>query len=672
MELTLDVRLLLVEDNPDDAELILEFLEDLPGLRVQADTAARQSRALELLAATQYDVMLLDLSLPDAFGLDALARFRREFPGLPIVILTGLSDEETAAAAARSGAHAYLVKGRVDQELLGRMIRYAIERARSQNALREDRDQLEEQVQQRTRALMAKNEELQREAAQRVAAEAQTRLLAAAAQSAADAILITGVDGAIEYVNPAFEAMTGYAAAEVLGQNPRVLKSGQHDGAFYRRVFETVASGQSWHGQFVNRRKDGTLITCETSISRVCDPDGAVRNYISVSRDVTEEIRLRERLNRSQRLEAVGQLAGGIAHDFNNILQAILGYAVLNLDELPEDSSARRHNREICVAVQRASELTQQLLAFSRKQVLKREPHDLNEIVRSTTSMLRRVVRENILLDIIPGHHVGTVEADLGQMQQVLMNLCVNARDAMPEGGTIVIETENVTVEPAYAQLNPWARAGHFVLLTVSDTGCGMRTEVLDKIFEPFFTTKEEGSGTGLGLATVYGIVKQHDGLIHCYSEEGKGTSFKIYLPMSSRRVVESTVKINGPARGGSEHVLVVEDDAAIRMLVERVLRRAGYSVFLAGDGVEALEYFLGAERVDLIVSDVIMPNMGGVELFERLRQHPRRPPFLLASGYSARVIRPELLNEPGLALIAKPYSPNDFLRQVRELLDGK
>lgn len=672
MPTPLEICLLLVEDNPDDAELILEFLSELHGLRVQVDSAERLSHALELLAVKRYDIALLDLSLPDARGLDALARFRREYPAMPVLILTGLSDEEMAAEAARSGAHAYLVKGRVDPELLGRMIRYAIERARAQNELREDRDQLEELVLQRTRDLVAKNALLLREVEQRAAAEANLRKLAAAVQSAADAILVTDVAGTIEYVNPAFEAMTGYCGAEVIGQNPRMLKSGQNDPGIYRAMYNTIAAGQPWHGQFINRRKDGKLITCDTTISNVCDTEGRVRNYISVSRDVTEEILLRERLNRSQRLEAVGQLAGGIAHDFNNILQAILGYAVLNIDESSADSSSRKNNQEICVAVQRASELTQQLLAFSRKQVLKREPLDFNNVVTATASMLRRVLREDISLELIPGHNLGAVEADLGQMQQVLMNLCVNARDAMPGGGRIMIETENVLVEQDYVLVNTWARAGRFIRLSVTDDGTGMKPEVLDKIFEPFFTTKDEGNGTGLGLATVYGIVQQHDGLIHCYSEEGKGTTFRIYLPMSTRTVATAQTKINGPSRGGTEQILVVEDDPALRALVERILARAGYQVHLCVDGTEALEYFDSGARVDMIVSDVVMPNMGGVELFERLREHPKRPPFLLASGYSARVIEPELLEVPGVALISKPYSPSDFLRQVRALLDAR
>jgi PAS domain S-box-containing protein len=491
MEL-LEVRVLIVEDNADDAELLTEELRMIPGMHCHVDVVERLAHATALLANSQPDVMLLDLSLPDSHGLGGLPLLRATAPDLPVIIMTGLDDPSISWEAAKHGAQDYLVKGRFDTDVLGRCIRYALERARTQKELREHRDHLGELVEQRTLALREKSERLQEEIEQHRRTEASLRRLATAIENAAEAVVVTYPDGNIEYVNPAFERITGYGRAEMVGQNPRTLKSGKHDESHYRDFYETVAAGKPWRGQFINRKKDGSLYTCETTISPVYDEVGKLCNYVGISRDVSEEVNLREQLNRSQRLESVGQLAGGLAHDFNNILHAVLGFATLNARDLPPGSRLEANNHEICNAVHRASDLIRQLLAFSRRQILTPKPVDINQIIDNIRGMLRRVLREDIDLDFIPGHAIGTIEADVGQLEQILMNLCVNARDAMPEGGRITIETENVLLNGAYSATHPWAKPGRYVLLSVSDTGHGMPASVVDKIFEPFFTTKED------------------------------------------------------------------------------------------------------------------------------------------------------------------------------------
>jgi len=662
---------MLVEDNPDDADLLLEYLSMADELPCEVTQAVRVRDATRMLAEGDFDVMLLDLSLPDSQGLDTVQRVRAQNPNIPIVVMTGLDDQMVAFEAARFGAQDYLVKGKVDPEGLARSVRYALERGKTEQELRRHRDHLGELVAQRTADLRRTSEDLEQEKEDRNRAVADRILMVTAIEHATEAFVITNPDGVIEYVNPAFERLTGYSREEAVGSTPAILKSGEHGAEFYAEFYRTIQCGQIWHGHFVNRRKDGSLITVETNVSSVRNGTGKILKYVEVMRDVTEELKLREQLSRSQRLESVGQLAGGLAHDFNNILQAVLGYAMLGLGEVDETHPLHLHLSEIRHAASRAAEITRQLLAFSRRQVLKREPVDLSLAVRGSLNLISRLLGDDIEVDYVAGHNLGAVEADLVQIEQVLMNLCVNARDAMPGGGRITIETENVLINTAYVTAHPWSRAGRYVLLSVSDTGQGMSEEVKANAFEPFFTTKSEGRGTGLGLAMVYGIVKQHDGFIHCYSEVNKGTTFKIYLPVTMRRVSTVGPKLEGAAKGGMETILVVEDDDAIRTLVHRILTRNGYKVVTADNGLDALSLLETGQVVDLVISDVVMPKMGGLELYKRLEDNPNRPPFLLTSGYTSRMLDTDLGDMPSFPMLQKPYGPDDLLKKVRSVLDG-
>ena len=489
--------------------------------------------------------------------------------------------------------------------------------------------------------------------------EEERARLSLAVEQAAEAIMVTDPRGNIAYVNPAFETVTGYRRDEVLGQNPRILKSGKQDAEFYRALWETLTRGEAWTGRFFNRRKDGTLYEAEAVISPVRDSAGRVVNFVAVQRDVTRERQLEEQVRQSQRIEAVGRLAGGVAHDFNNLLTIIGGYSDLLLEHLGPQHPQLSHVSEIRKAADRAASLTRQLLAFSRRQVLAPQVIDLNSIFANLHSMLRRLIGEDIELVNIPGAHLGLVKVDPGQIEQVILNLIVNARDAMPQGGKITIETDNVVLGADYAGAHFPLKPGPYVLLAVSDTGSGMAPEIQAHIFEPFFTTKEQGKGTGLGLAMVYGIVKQSGGYIWVYSEVGRGTTFKIHLPRVEEKLepVEAPRRVVG--RRGTETILLVEDEAAVRSLVCGVLEGGGYKVLVARNGEDALvvsEQHKGP--IHLLLTDVVMPEMGGPELAEHLRPYHREMRVLYMSGYTDDAIVHHGVLGSSAAFLQKPFTP--------------
>ncbi len=380
---------------------------------------------------------------------------------------------------------------------------------------------------------------------------------------------------------------------------------------------------------------------------------------------------IQKQLFQAQKMEAVGQLAGGVAHDFNNILQAMMGYTQMLVDTAIANGDPCEELEEINKGIDRAATLTRQLLAFSRRQIMQPLPMDLNAVIEDMLRMLRRVIGEHIRLAWLPGNHVGQVYADVGMMEQILMNLCLNGRDAMPDGGDLTIETQNVLIDSEYCANHAWAKPGRFVLLTVTDTGCGMNPETLDRAFEPFFTTKGEGKGTGLGLATVYGIIQQHEGMISAYSEEGTGSTFKVYLPLCERKAETVGSLIEGPVTGGTETILIAEDDEMVRGLAVKVLERAGYTVLTARNGEEAVERFKQhKDDVALLVLDVMMPKTSGHDAL--LRIHAIRPgvPALFSSGYSEMAVHTNFVLHEGLKLLPKPYAPAALLRAVRNALD--
>ncbi|MFA5908161.1 MAG: PAS domain S-box protein [Vicinamibacterales bacterium] len=505
--------------------------------------------------------------------------------------------------------------------------------------------------------------------------EVSLKLQSAALHATANAIVITDRDGAIQWVNPAFTTMTGYDAHEAIGRNPRDLtKSGAHPQSFYDDMWKTLVAGMMWEGELINRRKDGTRYIEQQTITPVRNAAGEVTNYIGVKRDMTEQKQLQEQFQQAQKMEVIGRLAGGIAHDFNNLLTVINGTADLALLDLPEHSPLRIEFEHIQEAGERAARLTRQLLAFSRKQVLAPAVVNLSAHVEGTAKMLQRLIGEDIKLVINTAPGLDDVFVDPGQFEQALLNLAVNARDAMPKGGSLTIATRNETLDADFAAHHPGVSPGPYVMLSVTDTGIGMSPEVRARLFEPFFTTKEPGKGTGLGLATVYGVVNQSGGIVMVESEPGHGTCFTIVLPRAERQpqgfrtVPNKTV---GRPRG-TEAILVVDDDEGLRMITARILRAAGYQVLTACEGQEAL-VVAGAHQgpLDALVTDVVMPGMSGPELAAALLLHRPGLKVLYTSGYTDDAMVRRNAATDAAHFIAKPYTATAFTIKLREILDA-
>jgi len=498
-------------------------------------------------------------------------------------------------------------------------------------------------------------------------------LLATAVEQTADIVVITDTDGTILYVNPTFEKVTGYTREEAIGQNPRLLKSGKHDAAFYRQMWTTLTAGKVWSGHLINKKKDGTFYEEEATISPVYDSAGKTVNYVAVKSDVTHEVALEAQLRQVQKMQAVGQLAGGIAHDFNNLLSAIIGFSDLTLSKMNSTHPFYENISQVAKAGTRAAELTRQLLIFSRKQVLEPKILNLNTVIGDLHKMLRRLVREDIDIVLALSSSAGRVKADPGQLEQVITNMVVNARDAMPHGGILTIATGNATLTDADVIAYPDVTPGDYVQLSIRDTGIGMTDEVKSHIFEPFFTTKPVGEGTGLGLATCYGAVKQNGGHITVESALGRGTTFHIYLPRIAHKAGEE--EGTGPLHAlprGTETILLVEDDISVRQLAELILTGLGYQVLVAANGQDALRVArVSCKPIHLLLTDVIMPQMNGKELADALHAEYPQTKVLFVSGYTADAISSDGILEPGVTLLPKPFSSFSLSHKVREVLDS-
>ena len=504
--------------------------------------------------------------------------------------------------------------------------------------------------------------------------EASRDLLAKAVNQAQDVVLITDAGGTILYANPATERATGYPLAEIIGANPRKFKSGSHGAELYDSMWKTLLGGDPWAGRMINRRRDGQPYHVESRIFPMREESGAITHYVSVQQDITERLRLEAQLLQAQKMQALGQLAGGVAHDFNNLLQVISGWTMLLLEELPPGHAHRRGLDRVDEAVQRGSALTRQLLAMSRQNIMQPKDVDVNALLPRHMRMLGPLLGEQVELQVTPGKNLGRLHADPGMIEQVILNLSINARDAMPAGGKLVIDTSNEYLGEPFCRIHTWARPGSFVRISVSDTGVGMAADIKEQIFKPFFTTKEPGKGTGLGLMTVAYIVQQHNGLIHVYSEPGLGSTFHVYFPVTVRAGATAAAPAEETVRAGcGEHVLLVEDDAGVSEVMIESLRRGGYRVEYAANGQQAMDLFLrGDVQFDLVILDMVLPKMSGRQAFELM--HAARPGtrFLFSSGYSPHVMDVEFLRDRNVPLVQKPYAPRQLLAAVGRLLDGE
>jgi PAS domain S-box-containing protein len=640
---TESLRVLVVEDRAEDAELAIRELRraEVTCETQRVDSASSFRGALP---SFQPDVVLADYTVPGFGGMAALEILRTEAPGVPLIIVTGSLDEETAAECIKAGAADYVLKTNLIR--LPSAVRGALAFAQSQA------------------------DKQTAEAALRIS----ERRFRALVEESWDAIALFGPDGTILYGSPATTRLLGYDLAEFVGRNAMELIHPDDRSAVLLRL-EEVTTQPRRRVEVASRvqHKNGQWRHLEGVLTNLLD-DPSIRAIVNNYRDVTDRRILEEQIILAQKMEAIGRLAGGVAHDFNNILTAIGGYTDLLLADLAPDDKRRRDVEEIHRAADRAAALTHQLLAFSRRQVLQPKVISLNALVPDIEKMLRRLIGEDILFATVLHPKAGNVRADPGQLEQVIVNLAVNARDAMPKGGRLTIETRNVELDQSYTTDHPNVKPGHYVMLAVTDTGVGMNEETKARIFEPFFTTKVRGKGTGLGLATVYGIVQQTGGHIWPYSEPGQGTTMRVYLPRVDEPAdpIEHPIEATPTALRGTETILLVEDEAPVRSITRQLLQRNGYTVLEASDGQMALALVDGANHgthVDLLLTDVIMPGMSGRELAAQLMT--RRPALrvLFMSGYTDDAVVRHGMLEPGLAYLEKPFRPPTLLRKVREVL---
>ncbi|MBX6366011.1 MAG: response regulator [Gemmatimonadetes bacterium] len=636
---------LLVEGDEAYGRALLDRLAGEAGFEGAGTLVPTLAGAIDALAQATFDLILLGLDLPDAPGLEAVTRLNIVAPDVPLIVLAEAAEEATALEALGHGAQEYLLRDEVTGRALGRSLRFLTHRRR---------------------------------AAEEVAR--RERFYRSLIENSSEVISILDAAGTIRYTSPSVRRILGYRPEQLLGNQ---LADFLHpeDVELARETLHDVVAR---HGSTLAtvevriRHHDGHWRVLELTLENRLD-DPVVAGVVGNARDATDRKKAEEALDMSQeqlrqfqRIEAIGRLAGGVAHDFNNLLTAMSGHIYLLQSDISEQDPRRIHLDEIRRSAERAAGLTRQLLAFSRKQVLHPRVLDLNAVVRDFEGMLRRLIGEDIELVVRTGQDLGRVRADLSQIEQVIMNLVVNARDAMPDGGRLVIETANARLGANHPRKYGYVRPGAYVLLAVEDTGHGMDERTRAQAFEPFFTTKEVGKGTGLGLATVYGIVKQSNGFIWVDSELGRGTRFEIYLPRVDEEpeALRPAVEAGERLCQGSETILLVEDEEAVRSLATGVLRRSGYTVLEADCGEEALRLARAADRrIDLLVTDVVMPRMSGKEVADALLADDPSLPVLFISGYAADALQAGF--HPRHGFLQKPFTPDVFSRAVRALLDS-
>jgi PAS domain S-box-containing protein len=635
------LRVLLVGNKEEDFFLIREILQRMRSrLSAELDHVLSLEEAKSLLQRTSYGLVLFEHETGDLEAIRVLADFLHEGISIPFIVLTEDADEHTIAEMIDAENWSCLTKSQMDGATLIRSIRGTL----ALHSLQQEHHATEETL----------------------------RKLSRAVEQSGDTVFITNRAGVIEYVNPAFEAVTGYSRSEIYGKTPSILKSGEQAPEVYQELWKAILAGNVYRGILINRKKNGELFYVEESISPVRDSAGNITHFISNGRDMTERVRLEAQLLQAQKMDAIGRLAGGVAHDFNNLLTIITSYSELALDEVQKETQLSTKLNEILQAARRAAELTRQLLAFSRKQPRALRVADLNRVITDISRTLPRLIGEDIVFSFTPGEGLGRVRVDPVQIEQVLLNLASNARDAMPKGGNLRVETSHVMLEEKYADgMHTIMPLGRYALIKVTDDGVGILPEHLPHIFEPFYTTKTTAKGTGLGLATAYGIVKQNGGFIWAYSEPNMGTVFKIYLPC----VVEGQMPIAENVRqekvyGGTETILLVEDEQAVRKATAEFLGNQGYTILEARNGLDALSVVEDRNlHIDLVVSDVVMPNMSGGELAKELARVRPELRLLFVSGYAGAAVLDHKIFDLETNFLEKPYTLKQLANKIRQVL---
>jgi two-component system cell cycle sensor histidine kinase/response regulator CckA len=687
-------RILVVDDSSQNRYL-LEVL--LKGSGYEVSVASNGAEALDSALANPPDLIISDLLMPvmDGFSLCRKWKSHEQLQTIPFVVYTATytepKDEELALSL---GADRFVTKPQ-EPDVLIQIISDVLSGSRAGTTrksgdvpheeavlLKKYSEALFHKLEKKMAELEAKNQSLERTIAERVrgeealrASEAEYRIVA---ENTYNWEFWLNPDGGFRYISPSCKRITGHDCEEFL-RDPQLLQRAIHPDD-WPRFKAHVDSIEKLKGQgnleFRILHADGSQRWIAHDCLPVFGESSLWLGTRGSNRDITEQKRLEAQLLHAQKMEAVGQLAGGIAHDFNNILTAIIGYTNILQMKTRDDDLLRGYLDQIAIAAERASNLTNSLLTFSRKQDVKLRSVNLNNLVRNVEKFLQRIIGEDIQIRTALTQEVITIYADSGQIEQVLMNLATNARDAMPAGGILTIETDVMEIDKLFIDLHGYGTSGRYAMLSVSDNGAGMDEKTRQKIFEPFFTTKETGKGTGLGLSIVYGIVKQHNGYINVYSEPGRGSTFRLLFQNiepepSSQEEREKEKGALGRQQRGSETILVVDDDAAIRHLFEICLTDLGYKVILAEDGQDAVQKFRAALRsIDLVVIDTVMPKKNGREASLEIRALRHDMKVLLMSGYSPDMVQGQGLLVEGAEFILKPLRPSEFVGRVRAILD--
>jgi len=755
------LRILIVDDSPEDAALIVRQLQqEFSPSYERVETAETMGAALD---KGGWHLVISDYVMPRFSGLAALQLLQQRDLDIPFIMVSGQMGEDAAVESMRAGAHDYLIKDNlarlapaIQRELNEAVVRR--ERSLAEDALNATEARFQCLVEQslvgifmlqhdvftyvnpkfaetfgyrqdeltecRTLLdLVARDEQMRvmtqflrplqdgslsvhfffrgrrsdqatielevngtrtqlngkpaiigtlLDITERKKAEEELSKLWQAVEQSPVSVVITDTMGKIEYVNPRFSEVTGYSEDELIGQTPGILKSGTMGREFYQNLWQTISSGREWHGELHNRKKNGELFWESGSISAVKNSEGRITHFVGVKEDVTERKQSIDHLRQVQKMEAIGQLAGGIAHDFNNLLTIINGYSTLLIKGLEQGSPMRKEAEQILRAGERAADLTRQLLSFSRRQILEPKVLNINLQVQSVEKMLRRLIGEHIELVTVLADDIGFIKIDPGQVEQIIMNLVVNARDASETGGQITIETGNCELDEEFTAVHPGSVPGSYVCITVKDRGFGMNEETKRRIFEPFFTTKEMGRGTGLGLATVYGIVKQSGGYIDVISQPEQGASFQIYLPRVFQPADALKRPLNEEQGLGSQTILVVEDEPGVLNLVVHTLRKRGFYVLETTDPEEGLTIFEEhKDEIDMLLTDVVMPFMSGPTLADKLTRMNPDLKVLFMSGHTDNKVSFEKILEQGVPFLPKPFASDTLIKKVRETLSG-
>jgi PAS domain S-box-containing protein len=640
------VKVLLVDDDEDDYIITRDLVSAISGHRYQLEWVNNYREALKAIERRAHDIYLLDYRLGESTGLELLRESKRSGCKAPMILLTGQGDREVDVEAMKAGAADYLIKGQLNADALERAIRYAIEGKRAEEELRRERD-----------------------------------LVSRINETSPVGIVVADRTGNMTFANHRSEEVLGLAKGAVPQGTCNVLNwvptdsEGKPLSNQPSPLTPVLESGRPVQDvRHAIDRPDGRHVMISTNAAPLFDASGKVDGMVVSVEDISERLNLEAQLRQSQKMECVGQLAAGVAHDINNVLTIIQGHARLLIDN-PPPGAPLKALEEISSSAERAARFIRQLLMFSRKQMIQIKVLNLNELLHNLENMLSRMLGEDLSLETRYLENLPCIEADIGMMEQVLLNLAVNSRDAMPTGGKLTVATTCAFINEAYARQNSEARPGRFVCVSVTDTGCGIDAKALQKIFEPFYSTKEVGKGTGLGLATVYGIVKQHRGWIEVDSRIGVGTTFKIFLPASSKKVAaapEATAKTAEPVRGGKEKILIVEDETGLREIVQQILEKYSYNVVAASCGAEAIKMWEEhSGKFDLLLTDMIMPGgMTGRELAEELKKRKIDLKVIYTSGYSPDLIGKDLVME-NVTIVSKPYLPSHLARTIRETLDA-